>query len=298
VSAFLNALTAGPPLLMDGAMGTELIRAGLAADGCGVAWNLFHPDRVLAVHRAYRAAGAEVLLTNTFQLNPLALARHGLGDRLDEIGRAAVRLARAAGARFVLGSVGPVLDLPDMTELPDRSLLRPVLDALDGVDGVLFETWSSPRALAAVEYALHETEAGSLPLLLSLAYRKAASGRLETYSGHGPETFARHAARHGVAALGVNCGRDVGPADVVAVVRRYRQECDLPLFARPNAGTDGERSPAELAERVAELVEAGSAMVGGCCGTTPAHIAALKPHTHCGTVGRPGFFLDREEHSQ
>ncbi len=164
-----------------------------------------------------------------------------------------------------------------MTEFADRRQLRPVLAALDGVDAFLFETCSSPRALAAVEYAFHEVpEAQGVPLLLSLAYRRGKGGRLKTFSGHAPETFARHAERHGVAALGVNCGRDIDMPEIVEIVKRYRRETDLPLFARPNAGTDGERTPEEMAARLPELIAAGVRMVGGCCGTTPAHIAAFR----------------------
>src|SRR5205823_3894147 len=123
-----------------------------------------------------------------------------------------------------------------------------------------------------------ETE--SLPLLLSLTYLRK-NGELMTFSGHRPETFARHAERHSVAALGVNCGKEIDLPDVVEIVRRYRQETDLPLFVRPNAGTpsaDGTypRSPEAMAAWLPALVAAGATMVGGCCGTTPAHVAAFR----------------------
>jgi methionine synthase I (cobalamin-dependent) len=106
-----------------------------------------------------------------------------------------------------------------------------------------------------------------------------------TASGHAPEWFASRAAAWGVAALGANCGRDVDLRDIIEIIRRYRSETDLPLFARPNAGTPrqvkGEwvypLTPQEMAEQIPELLEAGVAMVGGCCGTTPEHIAALRP---------------------
>jgi 5-methyltetrahydrofolate--homocysteine methyltransferase len=277
VSAFLRALTAGPVLLMDGGTGSELIRAGLSPSGCAAAWNLSHPDTVLDLHRAYRRAGADCLLTNSFQLNPLALRRHGLLDALTEMGEASVRLARKAGARFVLASIGPIVNPPDMTEFTDRRQLRPVLAALDGVDGFLFETCSSPRTLGAVEYAFHELpETQGVPILLSLAYRRGKAGRLETFSGHPPETFARHAERHGVAALGVNCGLDIDMPESIEIVKRYRDVTDLPLFARPNAGSHGERMPEALAARLPELLAAGVRMVGGCCGTTPRHIEAFR----------------------
>jgi 5-methyltetrahydrofolate--homocysteine methyltransferase len=125
----------------------------------------------------------------------------------------------------------------------------------------------------------------SVPVLLSLTYQRHASGELCTRSKHPPEWFAMQAKPYGVAALGVNCGRDIGMEDVIDIVRRYRQVTDLPLFARPNAGTpaaDGERliyphTPEQMAARLPELLEAGASMVGGCCGTTPEHIAAFRP---------------------
>ena len=107
---FLQTLRSGPVLLMDGAMGTELQRAGLGEGECGEGWNLTQPERVRAVHRSYILSGALCLLTNTFQSNPLALARHGLADRLEEINHAAVGIARSVcgAGHFVLASIGPV----------------------------------------------------------------------------------------------------------------------------------------------------------------------------------------------
>jgi 5-methyltetrahydrofolate--homocysteine methyltransferase len=283
--SFLSALSAGSVLPMDGAMGTRLQAAGLGPAECGPWWNVARPAEVRRIHQEYLAAGARVLLTNTFQSNPIALARHGLDDRLEEINARAVELARRApgGARFVLGDVGPILSPGRYEEFADRAALARMIESLDGVDGLLLETCSTPAALAAVEFALHRVGlAGEVPLLLSLSYRVEA-GEPVTASGHRPEMFARHAARHGVAALGVNCGRDIDLPTIAAVLRRYRQETDLPLFARPNAGTprpDGSYplTPEALATGLPALIEAGAVMVGGCCGTTPAHVAACASH--------------------
>jgi 5-methyltetrahydrofolate--homocysteine methyltransferase len=274
MSGFLHSLRSSRVLLMDGAMGTELLRAGLRLGEAGVVWNLTRPGEVLARHRAYRQAGARVLVTNTFQANPRAL--QGQAGRLEEIYQAGVSLARsAAGADgFVLADVGPILQLGSMREIADLQCLGPLLSSLSGVDAVLFETWSSPRALEAVQD--HPTNWP--PILLSLAYRRDQTGALVTWSGHAPEYFAREAAARGVAALGVNCGRDIGMAEVGEIVRRYRTETDLPLFARSNAGeAPNLRTPAEMAVHLPQLLAAGVAMVGGCCGTTPEHIAAFRP---------------------
>ena len=284
---FLAALRSGRVLLMDGAMGTELQRAGLRLGECGEEWNLTRAESVRAVHQRYVEAGSEVLLTNTFQSHPSAFARFGLVDRLETINLHAVQLARkAAGrSRFVLADIGPNYDPSAKTEFADYKMLGRMLASFDGVDGFLFETCSSPRTLSAIHFAFHRVpEVEALPLLLSLTYHRSPSGQLVTFSGHAPETYARHAERHGVAALGVNCGREIDMDDIIEIICRYRRETDLPLFARPNAGTPTRESdrwiyphaPEAMAARLPELLEAGASMVGGCCGTTPEYIAAFR----------------------
>jgi 5-methyltetrahydrofolate--homocysteine methyltransferase len=295
VSAFLQALHLGRVLLMDGAMGTELQRMGMGPDECGESWNVMRAASVRAVHDSYVAAGAEVLLTNTFQVHPAYLARFGWENQLEAINGNAVRLARkAAGrSRFVLGDIGPILPSDGRTESTDFADLAQVVASLDGVDGILFETWSHPHVLSALEYAFHRVVEVEIPLLLSLSYQRTPSGQLVTISGHGPETFARHAEHHGVAALGVNCGRNIDMDDIIEIIRRYRAETALPLFARPNAGTPTKQgdqwlypdTPEAMAERLPELLEAGVNMVGGCCGTTPAHIVAFRKAIDSWTKG-------------
>ncbi len=294
MSRLLNALHAGSALLMDGAMGSELYQAGLEPGEPGEQWNLTRPERVRAIHDSYVLAGARCLLTNTFQANPCALVRHGLDDQLERMVRAGVRLARAAAGpeRFVLADIGPILISPDDRDFSDWDDLARTASAfagaeLDwaGIDGILLETCSSPRALSAVEVIRHRVlDHAEVPVLLSLAYQRHSDGSLRTHSGHAPEMIARHAAAHGVAALGVNCGREIGMSETIEIVGRYRQETDLPLFARPNAGTPAHeggrllypRSPDDLASRLPELLATGVVMVGGCCGTTPAHLTAFR----------------------
>ena len=252
--------------LMDGAMGTRLLPLDLP---CVALANLKHPERVRALHQSYADAGADVHLTNTFQVNPPALAAHGLDHRLEEIAQAAIAHARTTHG-IILGSVGPIMAKGQRTDFTDRDALHRTLDALESVDGVLFETCSTPSALSAVEYALHRIGwIESRPLLLSIAYRWH-DGQPLGWHGHRPEFFARHALRHGVDALGVNCGVGMGPEQVCEVLRHYRQETDLPLFVRPNTGT-----PEEFARMLPSWVMAGASMVGGCCGTTAEHIRAM-----------------------
>jgi 5-methyltetrahydrofolate--homocysteine methyltransferase len=276
--SFLGELSRGR-LLMDAAMGTQLFAAGLH---CPEHANLEAAGQVRAIHAAAALAGARVLLTNTFQLNPLALARHGLEQHLESIACKAIHLARMGGHNtWVLGDVGPMGSPGRNEEFADREALAQVLAALEAADGILFETCSSPAVLSAVQFALHRVgEIEGMPLLLSLTYHRNDAGELVTFSGHCPETFARHAARHGVSALGVNCGKEIDIPDVCEVLRRYRDYTDLPLFARPNAGTPDAksrypRSAEQMAAGVPALLAAGASMIGGCCGTTAEHVAAF-----------------------
>jgi methionine synthase I (cobalamin-dependent) len=271
---------------MDGAMGTELQRAGMAPGACYEAWNLTHPERVRAIHAAYVQAGAACLLTNTFQSNPVALARHALDHRLEDINRAAVELARSAAgeARFVLADVGP------MAASADDKAVRRTLRSFAGVDGLLLETYSDlAEVLRLLEACRESVSSQGMPVLVSMTYLRTPAGELRTHAGASPETAAR--ALGGVAALGANCGRDVGLPEMAEIVCRYRQVTELPLFARPNAGTPARAGdawvyplgPADLAGGVAELLDAGATAVGGCCGTTPGHVAALRQV--CGAPG-------------
>jgi 5-methyltetrahydrofolate--homocysteine methyltransferase len=284
MSRLLEALQSGRVLLMDGAMGTELQRAGLGLGQCGEEWNLSHAPSVRAIHERYAAAGANVLLTNTFQSNPLALRRHKLDSQLETINEAALTIARSVpGKPFVLGAIGPLHTGDD--GLADPNVLRLIAGTLLTADGLLLETWSDPVALLIVPTICRPLlELSGLPTLLSIAYRRGPDGRVWSQSGHPPEWFAMQARDAGIAALGVNCGKDIGMDEIIDIVHRYRRVTDLPLFARPNAGTptrSGEQwiyplAPEQMAERLPDLLEAGVSMVGGCCGTTPDHIAALR----------------------
>jgi 5-methyltetrahydrofolate--homocysteine methyltransferase len=266
---------------MDGAMGTELQRAGIGPGECYELWNLTHPDAVRAIQLSYVQAGAEVLLTHTFQANPVALERYGLQNQIGRMLEAAVALARSAGGpdRFVLGDIGPV-------KLLDQSAAREMLRYFQGVDALLFETCSDVAGLEPfLEANSGDLGSEALPVLVSWTFQRTREGLLRTEHGDAPEACARRVADYPIAGLGVNCGRDIGMEETIAILRRYRQATDLPLFARPNAGTptrQGERwvyllTPEQMADRLPELPEAGIAMVGGCCGTTPAHIAAMRP---------------------
>jgi 5-methyltetrahydrofolate--homocysteine methyltransferase len=282
MTTFLDVLTSSRILLMDGAMGTELQRSGLGPGQCAEAWNLTHPEAVRAIHRAYVQAGAECLLTNTFQANEAALARHGLDDSLTKIIQSALRLAReATGAeRFVIGDIGPL-------EHPCPESAQLLIGAFETADALLLETWSDVAAAELFLRAARSRLGAEKPVLVSFTFQRAARhGSFFTFKGYPPEACAMVARDNGTAALGVNCGKDVDMEDMAAILRRYRGVTNLPLFARPNAGTptrDGDgwvysRQPEDMTAHLPSLLDAGATMVGGCCGTTPQTIAAFRAH--------------------
>jgi 5-methyltetrahydrofolate--homocysteine methyltransferase len=287
---FLNALRSGRVLLMDGAMGTELQRAGLRPGECGEAWNLTHPERVRAIHKAYVDAGAEVLLTNTFLADPESLERHGLEQKAESIYRAGVELARdvAGPGRWVLASVGSSEFLDDWTALSSYP------SAFAAADGILLETCSDLRSLRQILKAQASCRT-ALPALASLTYLRQRDGFVRTISGECPENLAREVSTNlGVRALGINCGREIAMRHVVEVAHAYRDNTFLPTFARPNAGTPREvdgrcvypHTPESMVSWLPELLAAGVSMVGGCCGTTPEHIAAFRPVVDAWNAGR------------
>jgi 5-methyltetrahydrofolate--homocysteine methyltransferase len=276
MSAFIDRLCCGRVTLMDGATGTELMRAGWWPEDCFERLNLTRPEQVRAIHQAYAQAGAEVLLTNTFQADFEHLGKFHLHSRFYDIYDAATRLAReAAPAAIVLADIGP-------RQAITGEQIDYLLRCCHAADGILLETWSDPDMMRQVA-ALHAESASELPLLVSFTFRRGAGGSLTTFEDRSPEECAESAQAAGLAALGANCGIDLGVNELVEIVGRYRQVTELPLFVRPNAGTPrGERvgdsyeTPENMAGWLPALLRAGVTMIGGCCGTTPAHIAAFR----------------------
>jgi methionine synthase I (cobalamin-dependent) len=279
----LEILQSGHVLLMDGAMGTELQRAGIGENECYELWNLTRPESIRDIHQRYVSAGADCLLTNTFQANPRHLAKHGVQDALEEINYAAISLARSVAGkeRFVIGDVGPIaFSRSDNAKFLDR-----VISSLSNADAILLETWSDRLAPLSAQRAKRSAiNKRGIPVFLSIAYQHGSSTEASVFSPE-PEVIAILAQSCGIDALGVNCGRDIGLEDVIAILRRYRKVTSLPLFARPNAGTPTQeqnrwlypQTPEKMASRLTDLLEAGVSMLGGCCGTTPEHIAAFRP---------------------
>jgi methionine synthase I (cobalamin-dependent)/5,10-methylenetetrahydrofolate reductase len=285
--AFSGRLGQGP-LLCDGAMGTVLYARGVSLDACFDVLNLNQPALVQSVHGDYVTAGADCLETNTFGANRFKLAVHGLEARVREINRAGARLARDVREStgrdvYVLGSIGPLgkylAPLGTISTDEAREAFHEQAEALleGGVDGFVLETFSDLTEIAlAVEAVRAVTD---LPVVAEMAFTDEGV----TFTGHSPEEVARHLRALGVEAFGANCS--VGSSVLFDVLERMLPEAGgLPLAIQPNAGLPsriGERliylsSPAYMADYAGRMVEAGARLVGGCCGTSPAHIGAMR----------------------
>ena len=286
--SLLGELRGGARLIGDGGMGTELQRAGLEPGGCGDEWNLSHSQEVQAIQRRYVEGGAQLILTNTFGTNRFVLSRYDLEERVADIARAAAINARAAaGSRaYVLGDIGPcggfLEPLGDIGEAELEATWRDAIGAMlsEGVDGIIFETMT---ALEEITLGIRLARALGAPLVVaSMAYDPVRGGGYRTMMGVSPADGARACVEAGAHVVGANCGR-LEPEEFVLVAREVREAIDAPLILQPNAGQprlEGDaiiypRDPESLAPALVELSRLAE-IVGGCCGTTPAHIAAFR----------------------
>lgn len=273
------------PVISDGAWGTQLQTLGLGPGECPDAWNLTHPDRVGSVARAYVEAGSQIILTNTFGANRLRLAAHGLGDQTVEINRAGARLSRAAaGDRAkVFASIGPTGRLLAAEQTTEAELLAVFTEqaralAAEGVDALLLETFAD---LDEIRPAIAAAQATGLPVVASLVFGSGPA-RDRTMMGTTPEQAAAAVVAAGADAVGANCGNGID--GYIPICRRLRAATDRPLWLKPNAGLPEivggkavyRTSPEYFAARTLELIAAGATFVGGCCGTSPAFISAIK----------------------
>jgi len=279
-------------LVCDGAMGTQLMLAGLEQGGCGEAWNLTHPDRVLAIQRRYAEAGADCLITNTFGGSRIVLRRHGHERELAAINQAGARIAREAfGGRagFVLGDVGPLGALlepyGDLTEAEARSALEEQAAALvgAGVDAIIIETQTGLEELGL---AIDAAKTARAPCVIaSLAYDLSLDGTFyKTMMGVAPEQAAEFVAGRGADVVALNCGTGMDMAGAARVAQIYREHCRLPVMVQPNAGLPVlekmkavyKQVPADMARDVPAAIAAGVGIIGSCCGSTPDHTRAIR----------------------
>ena len=269
--------------IFDGAMGTMLQEGGLKAGGCPELMNIEQPDVVRKIHEAYIDAGATMIETNTFGASALKLDHYGLEDRVVEINQAAVRIAHEAsrGHAKIVGSLGPtgrfIVPLGDLAFEDAYGAFYEQAKALAdaGADYLLFETCIDIQEMRAG--LLAAKDATNLPVICQLSYSE--DGRSVT--GTDPQTAAMTLEALGANIIGVNCS--LGPEQLVPIVQTLADNCSIPISVLPNAGmprlengrTIFPMGPAEFADWGPKLVAAGATYLGGCCGTTPAHIQAL-----------------------
>jgi len=285
MSQLQQALAGQQILILDGGMGSQLAARGL--DIGAIDHNLCHSDTVLAVHKDYIAAGADCLITNTLTLNEIYRAKKGSGVDLAAANTAGARLAReAAGDKIVLGDIGPTGEMlkplgggdPDQYFVAYQAQAKALVAG--GVDGFLIETvFDLEEAIIALKACQSVSD---LPVLVSLTFSTLKRGG-RTVMGNAAAACAKRVKAEGGAAIGANCG-DLSPEELAEVVANMAGE-GLPVLVEPNAGKPKlngteiyyDLSPADFAAGIQKCLDAGATLIGGCCGTTPAHIAAIVP---------------------
>ncbi len=279
-------------VLCDGAMGTMLYERGVFIHRCYDELNLSQPDLIRAIHEEYLQAGAEIIETNTFGGNRFRLQRHGLQDKVHDVNVAGAKIARQAADQirdkqatqaYVAGAVGPIgvqiEPLGKVSFEEAREAFAEQIRALaeGGVDLLVLETMTSLNEVHQAILAAREA-APELPILAMMTIDEEGN----TLDGSSPEIAAKKLAEWGADAVGCNCS--AGPATILSAIERMRTATTLPLVAMPNAGmpraVDGRNiylcSPEYMASFARKFAQAGVQFVGGCCGTTPSHIRAMR----------------------
>ena len=253
-------------------------------------WNIEHPERVEQVARSYVAAGAQIILTNTFSCNPMELGKHGLAERGDALNAAGVEISRRAaqGSAYVFASVGSCGKMVAMgeveaSEVEESAARQAGAIARAGADAIVIETQTDlVEAEAILRGCLRASE---LPVGVSFALDCGVEGD-RTMMGNSIAEIAAMAAGAGASFVGANCGASIEKFGALAQ-KFAAQKCGLPIWVKGNAGVPqidnlatGESrygvTPADFAEAAGAILDAGARFVGGCCGSTPAHIRALR----------------------
>jgi 5-methyltetrahydrofolate--homocysteine methyltransferase len=290
MASILDRLNAGEVLICDGAMGTTLQSLGCGPGESPEKWGLLHEASLRQIHRSYIEAGADMILTNTFGGNRVKLEKLGLAAEVESLNRELARIAVAEANReersiYVAGDVGPtgefmepigLLKASDMIEIFSQQIRALVAG---GVDVILIETMSDlNEATAAVKAAQSSCD---LPVFVSMTYNVDKNG-FRTMMGVSPGQAVEKLLEAGVDGIGANCG-DVLAAITPALVQQMKAAGARWTLVEPNAGlpqiVDGKtvfpQTPAQMAEHIPAILEAGANIIGGCCGTTPEHIRMI-----------------------
>ena len=280
------------PLLCDGAMGTQLMIAGLAQGSCGEEWNLTHPDKVLAIQRAYAVAGSDCILTNTFGGSRIMLNRHSKADHVAEVNKAGVEIARRAfdgRDGYVIGDIGPFGGLLEPFGEFKQSQVRAAFEEQAaalveaGADAIIIETQTSLEELLLGIKAAQQ--AGAACIIGSMAYDVTLDGStFRTMMGVEPERAVQFMEQNGAHIVALNCGTGMDMLRARMAVQRYKSVTDLPVMVQPNAGQPKlvnmkvvyDETPEQMVQGLVPLLEEGANIVGACCGSTPDHIRAFR----------------------
>jgi 5-methyltetrahydrofolate--homocysteine methyltransferase len=284
MNEFQGVLESGGVIVLDGAMGTELVRRGV--ESVAVA-NLTHPDAVYAIHDEYFKAGSNAVITNTLTMNRIFIESHGMGIDVKQVNAAGAAIARscAKGKGLVLGnlsSTGQMLEPYGTYSEADFIVAFTEQAAFlleGGVDGFIIETMFDLREAVCALRACKKV--CSLPVIVSLSFSTEQNGG-RTMMGNSASECASCLTEEGADALGANCG-GVDPIQMAEIVRTLSKATQLPIVAEANAGmpklvngkTEFDMDPATFALGMSKCRLAGARIVGGCCGTTPDHIRAL-----------------------
>ena len=288
--AFRKQLLSGAILVVDGATGSNLQARGLARGAASESWVLERPEEILQLHRDFISAGADILLTSTFGGTALRLEGSGLSERAAEINQRAVELARQAAAEssvYVAGSIGPLGQLlqpfgplsEDVARNAYMDQARWLTEA--GVDLIVIETQFDLNEATIAVMAVHSVS--DLPLVCSLSYDRGT----RTMMGITPRQAADALGKLSIDAIGINCGRSL--EDNLAALKELRQATSLPIWFKPNAGlpsVDDQGNsvytvtPEAMGSQVPAWLAAGAQFIGGCCGTSPAHLHRIAQAIH------------------
>jgi len=275
-------------LVSDGAMGTMLQKHGLKAGLCPEEWNLSHPEVIQSIHQQYFASGSDLVETNTFGANRFRLSNHGHGEKVREFNHRAAELACAIrpSGKFVAGSVGPTGEfLEPLGNLKFEQLVNIFQEQVDalctaGVDLIIVETMSDLQEARAAMLAVKKI-APSLPVAVTMTFEKGPTG-FHTMMGNSCGDVIALLTNEGADLIGANCG--FGMEEMIGIMTEFKKHSGHPLIAQANAGMpkwDGQKNiytetPAQRGRAVYKLLELDIKIIGGCCGTTPEHIHAIR----------------------